>query len=36
MIQGYPDEASGLPDDIITFRVATEAPQFRIDHPRCF
>src|SRR5579871_2005260 len=33
-IQGYPEEASGFPGDTITFRVATDAPQFRIDFYR--
>ncbi len=34
MIQGYPDEASGFPGDTVTFHVATDAPQFRIDFYR--
>ncbi|KWK76864.1 N,N-dimethylformamidase beta subunit family domain-containing protein [Burkholderia ubonensis] len=31
MIQGYPDDASAFPGDTITFHVATDAPQFRIE-----
>jgi hypothetical protein len=31
MIQGYPDNASAFPGDTITFRVATDAPEFRIE-----
>jgi hypothetical protein len=34
MIQGYPDDASAFPGDTITFHVATDAPQFRIDFYR--
>lgn len=31
MIEGYPDDASVFPGDTITFHVATDAPQFRIE-----
>lgn len=34
MIEGYPDDASGFPGDKITFHVATDAPQFRIEFYR--
>lgn len=31
MIQGYPDDSSGFPGDTVTFHIATDAPQFRIE-----
>jgi hypothetical protein len=34
MIQGYPDDASAFPGETITFHVATDAPQFRIEFYR--
>ena len=34
MIDGYPDQVSAFPGETITFHVATDAPQFRIDFYR--
>ena len=31
MIQGYPEQSSAFPGDVVTFRVATDAPEFRIE-----